>query len=131
PTWLQARLRGAGARPINNVVDATNYVMLELGQPLHAFDLARLAGPGSVARRPAAGEERFTALDDVDRALGPDMLLICDAERPVAVAGVMGGRDSEVGPETTDLLIECAWFDPKSIRATRRALGLSTDASHR
>lgn len=131
PTWLQARLRGAGARPINNVVDATNYVMLELGQPLHAFDLGRLAGPGIVVRRPAAGEERFTTLDDVERALGPDMLLICDADRPVAVAGVMGGRDSEVGPETTDLLIECAWFDPKSIRATRRALGLSTDASYR
>lgn len=131
PAWLQERLRGAGARPINNVVDATNYVMLELGQPLHAFDLKRLAGPGIVVRRPAEGESSFTTLDDEKRALTPDMLMICDTERPVAIAGVMGGVDSEVEDDTTDLLIECALFDPKSIRATRRALNMSTDASYR
>jgi len=131
PAWLQARLRGAGARPINNVVDATNYVMLELGQPLHAFDLARLGGSAIVVRRARVDERGFTTLDDEERTLGPDMLMICDAERPVAIAGVMGGQDSEVAPDTSDILLECALFDPKSIRATRRALGMSTDASYR
>ena len=131
PDWLQARLRAAGARPINNVVDATNYVLLELGQPLHAFDLAKLAGATVIARRPAATEKSFRTLDGVDRPLGRDMLMICDAERPVALAGVMGGLDSEVTAATTDVLLECARFEPKSIRATRRALGMSTDASYR
>src|SRR5690606_9226023 len=131
PEWLQTRLRGAGARPINNVVDATNYVMLELGQPLHAFDLSLLSGPGIVVRRPEPDETRFVPLDAEERQIGADMLLICDLATPVAIAGVMGGRDSEVGADTRDLLIECAWFDPKSIRATRRALGMSTDASYR
>jgi phenylalanyl-tRNA synthetase beta chain len=131
PSWLQERLRGAGARPINNVVDATNYVMLELGQPLHAFDLANLGGSSIVVRRAAAGETSFTTLDDEERALTSNMLMICDAERPVAIAGVMGGRESEVGDETVDVLLECALFDPKSIRATRGALVMSTDASYR
>jgi phenylalanyl-tRNA synthetase beta chain len=131
PAWLQRRLRGAGARPINNVVDATNYVMLELGQPLHAFDLGRLAGSAIVVRRARADEKAFTTLDDEKRALGPSMLMICDASHPVAVAGVMGGLESEVEGDTTDLLLECALFEPKSIRATRRALGMSTDASYR
>ena len=131
PEWLQRRLRGAGARPINNVVDATNYVMLELGQPLHAFDLARLEGPSIVVRRARADEAAFTTLDEVERRLASDMLMICDAERPVAVAGVMGGLRSEVGDETVDILLECALFDPKSIRATRRSLAMSTDASYR
>lgn len=131
PAWLQNRLRGAGARPINNVVDATNYVMLELGQPLHAFDLGKLSGSEIVVRRPQSGETHFTTLDGERRALGADMLMICDAERPVAIGGVMGGLDSEVDEATEDLLLECAWFDPKSIRATRRALGMSTDASYR
>jgi phenylalanyl-tRNA synthetase beta chain len=131
PPWLQARLRGAGARPINNVVDATNYVMLELGQPLHAFDLSELADSTIVVRRAAAGETSFTTLDDEERALTREMLLICDAEAPVAIAGVMGGADSEVGAGTTDVLLECALFDPPSIRSTRKALGLSTDASYR
>jgi phenylalanyl-tRNA synthetase beta chain len=131
PIWLQQRLRAAGARPINNVVDATNYVMLELGQPLHAFDLGKLRGSGIVVRRAGEGEREFTTLDDETRRLGPDMLMICDLERPVAVAGVMGGLHSEVGPDTRDVLLECAWFAPKSIRATRRALGMSTDASYR
>ena len=130
PAWLQDRLRAAGARPINNVVDATNYVLLELGQPLHAFDLARLEGPAIIVRR-AGNEASFTTLDGERRTLRPDMLMICDARRPVAAAGVMGGLDSEVDDATTDVLLECALFDPPSIRATRKALGLSTDASYR
>jgi phenylalanyl-tRNA synthetase beta chain len=131
PEWLQRRLRGAGARPINNVVDATNYVMLELGQPLHAFDLAKLEGSAVVVRRARASEMTFTTLDEEERRLGPDMLMICDAEKPVAVAGVMGGLHSEVDLGTTDILLECALFEPASIRATRKALGMSTDASYR
>jgi phenylalanyl-tRNA synthetase beta chain len=131
PAWLQARLRAVGSRPINNVVDATNYVLLEQGQPLHAFDLAKLADRTIVVRRPRAGERGFRTLDGTDRRLGPDMLMICDAARPVAVAGVMGGLDSEVTAGTTDILLECALFEPKSIRATRRALGMSTDVSYR
>jgi phenylalanyl-tRNA synthetase beta chain len=131
PAWLQERLRGAGARPINNVVDATNYVMLELGHPLHAFDLAKLGGSAIVVRRARKNEKTFTTLDEEARALTTEMLMICDAERPVAVAGVMGGLDSEVDAATTDVLLECAIFNPKSIRSTRKALGMSTDASYR
>ncbi|MDH3272648.1 MAG: phenylalanine--tRNA ligase subunit beta [Gemmatimonadota bacterium] len=131
PAWLQERLRGAGARPINNVVDATNYVMLELGQPLHAFDLERLAGSAIVVRRARPEESAFTTLDDEKHTLTKDMLMICDGERPVAIAGVMGGRNSEVDDETTDVLLECALFNPKSVRATRKALNMSTDASYR
>jgi phenylalanyl-tRNA synthetase beta chain len=131
PAWLQERLRGAGSRPINNVVDATNYVMLELGHPLHAFDLGKLTGSSIVVRRAQKDEKTFTTLDDESRQLSGDMLMICDAERPVAVAGVMGGLHSEVDDATVDILLECALFEPKSIRATRKALGLSTDASYR
>jgi phenylalanyl-tRNA synthetase beta chain len=105
--------------------------MLELGQPLHAFDLGRLGGSAVVVRRAKAAERAFTTLDGVERKLGPDMLMICDAENPVAVAGVMGGLHSEVEPGTKDVLLECALFLPKSIRATRKALGMSTDASYR
>jgi phenylalanyl-tRNA synthetase beta chain len=129
PAWLAARLRAIGQRPINNVVDATNYILHELGQPLHAFDLDRLGG-GVVIRRAAPGET-LTTLDDVDRKLEPHMLVIADAEKPVAVAGVMGGADSEVTEETTRVLLECAHFDPRTVRATARGLGLSTDASYR
>lgn len=131
PAWLQERLRGAGARPINNVVDATNYVMLELGHPLHAFDLHHLAGSAIVVRRARESEVTFTTLDDVERELTPDMLMICDGEGPVAVGGVMGGLRSEVEHDTTDVLLECAHFDPKSIRSTAKALAMSTDASYR
>jgi phenylalanyl-tRNA synthetase beta chain len=131
PAWLQERLRGAGARPINNVVDATNYVMLELGQPLHAFDLARVGGTSIIVRRAQEGETRFTTLDDEERTLTPDTLMICDADGPVAIGGVMGGLHSEVEDDTTDVLLECALFDPRSIRATRRRLVMSTDASYR
>jgi len=130
PDWLQARLRAAGARPINNVVDATNYVLLELGQPLHAFDYEKLEGHSVVVRRARAGETLRT-LDGQDRRLTPEMLAICDAERPVAVAGVMGGADSEVSEDTRDVLLECALFDPAATRQTRMGLNLSTDASYR
>lgn len=130
PPWLSSRLRAAGARPINNVVDATNHVLLEMGQPLHAFDLDRLAEDTIVVRR-AKAEETLTTLDGVERELSGEMLCICDARRPVAVAGVMGGEDSEVGAETTDVLLECALFEPAGIRRTRMELDLSTDASYR
>jgi phenylalanyl-tRNA synthetase beta chain len=129
PEWLATRLRAIGLRPISNVVDATNFVLHELGQPLHAFDLDRLGGE-VVVRRARAGE-RITTLDGVDRALAADMLVIADGARPVAIAGVMGGADTEVHADTRDLLLECALFDPASVRATRRAFGLSTDASYR
>ncbi|HSR41831.1 MAG TPA: phenylalanine--tRNA ligase subunit beta, partial [Longimicrobiales bacterium] len=130
PAWLASRLRAAGARPINNVVDATNYVLLEMGQPLHAFDLERLRDHTIVVRRARPGEV-ITTLDGVDRSLSAEMLCICDARDPVAVAGVMGGEDSEVSGETTDVLLECALFEPTQVRATRQALDLSTDASYR
>jgi phenylalanyl-tRNA synthetase beta chain len=130
PAWLQSRLRAAGARPINNVVDATNYVLQELGQPLHAFDLARLEDATVVVRRAREGEGIRT-LDGEERTLSPEMLAICDARRPAAVAGVMGGEESEVGEGTTDILLECALFTPGPVRATRKALGLPTDASYR
>jgi phenylalanyl-tRNA synthetase beta chain len=131
PEWLQERLRGAGSRPISNVVDATNYILLELGQPLHAFDLNKLGGTSIVVRRAGASPGTFATLDGEKRKVAPDMLMICDAEHPVALAGVMGGLDSEVTNDTVDVLIECALFNPKSIRATRRALAMSTDASYR
>ena len=130
PSWLASRLRAIGQRPINNVVDATNYILHELGQPLHAFDLDRLEGP-AILVRPAADGETITTLDDVERKLTADMLVIADDEGPVAVAGVMGGADSEVTSDTTRVLLECAYFDPRSVRATARALSLSTDASYR
>lgn len=130
PEWLATRLRAIGLRPINNVVDATNYVLHEMGQPLHAFDLAKLNGPAIRVRHAKEGETLRT-LDGIDRKLEAGMLVIADAEHPVAVAGVMGGEESEVSAETVDLLLECARFDERSVRRTARALGLSTDASFR
>lgn len=130
PQWMQERLTAAGMRPINNVVDITNYVMLEMGQPLHAFDLRRLGGGRIVVRRAQDGE-RIKTIDDVDRVLTPDMLVIADAKQPIAVAGVMGGADSEVGEGTTTILLEAANFDPVSVRRTSAALGLRTEASIR
>ncbi|HLJ53986.1 MAG TPA: phenylalanine--tRNA ligase subunit beta [Chthonomonadaceae bacterium] len=130
PAWMQARLAAAGQRPINNVVDVTNYVMLELGQPLHAFDLDQLSGGRIVVRRARAGE-KLTTLDGAERDLTPDMLVIADAERAVALAGLMGGADSEVHDGTTNLLLESAHFNPLSVRRTSRALGLRTEASYR
>ena len=130
PAWLEARLRALGARPINNVVDATNYVLHELNQPLHAFDLAKLRGGRIVVRRPRS-RETITTLDGVERRPTADMTMICDGEGPVAVGGVMGGETSEVGGGTTDVVLECAYFDPRRIRSTRMALRMSTDASYR
>ena len=128
--WIQKRLLACGMRPISVVVDTTNYVMLELGQPLHAFDYSRLA-EGRIVVRCAEPGERITTLDGTERKLREDMLMICDAGRPVAIAGVMGGEATEVGDGTTSLLLESAHFDPVSIRRTRRALALNTDASYR
>jgi phenylalanyl-tRNA synthetase beta chain len=130
PAWMQDRLVTAGMRPINNIVDITNYVMLETGQPLHAFDFRKLAGGRIVVRR-AAPQERIRTIDGVDRELGPDMLVIADAKAPVAIAGVMGGFDSEVGQGTNSILLEAANFDPVSVRRTSGALGLRSEASIR
>lgn len=130
PAWMQARLEAAGQRPINNIVDVTNYVMLELGQPLHAFDLKKLAGGRIVIRRARDGETLRT-LDEEERSLTETILVIADADKPVAVAGVMGGANSEVSYATSDILLESAHFDPLSVRRTSRALGLRTEASYR
>ncbi|RUM48118.1 MAG: phenylalanine--tRNA ligase subunit beta, partial [Desulfocapsa sp.] len=131
PWWLQRQLMAVGMRPINNIVDITNFVMLEYGQPLHAFDFQKLGGQSIIVRRPEENEKTFTTLDTVERPLTPDMLMICDAERPVAVAGVMGGLDSEVTDTTTEILLESACFDPVSIRRTARKLNLPSEASYR
>lgn len=130
PRWLQARLESIGQRPINNVVDATNFVLWELGHPLHPFDLDRVREHRIVVRRAHPGETLQT-LDGVERKLHPDMLVIADARGAVALAGIMGGRASEIGPSTRNVLLESAWFDPVAVRRTSKALGLHTDASHR
>jgi phenylalanyl-tRNA synthetase beta chain len=130
PLWLQQRLAQCGVRSIDVVVDVTNYVMLELGQPLHAFDLDQLRGPALHVRRSAGGEQ-LTTLDDQVRTLEPGDLVIDDAERPVSLAGVMGGLDTEVSATTTRVLIEAAVWDPAAIRATSRRLGLVSEASQR
>src|SRR5213593_2316377 len=130
PAWLAGRLTAVGQRPINNVVDATNYVLFELNQPLHAFDLAKLRGPAIVVRR-ARAREKIVTLDGVDRTLTAEMTAICDAERPTIVAGVMGSGESEVSQATRDLALECAYFQPTRIRRTRRALELSSESSYR
>ena len=130
PDWLQDRLRSVGQRPINNIVDITNFVMLEMGQPLHAFDFDNLAGQRIVVRRANPGEV-FITLDNKERQLDGDMLMICDAEKPVAIGGVMGGLNSEVEPTTRQVLLESACFNPVSIRKTAKQLGLHTEASHR
>ena len=120
-----------GQRPVNNVVDATNYVLLEMGHPMHAFDHDLLKGGRIVVRRPQSHERQIVTLDGVPRALDEHTLLVCDAERPVAIAGVMGGQDTEVSDSTVNLLLESAYFDPASIRRTGKRLGLSTEASYR
>lgn len=130
PMWLQNRLRNSGIRPINNVVDVTNYVMLELGQPMHAYDYAHVKGHSLTARRANEGEVLKT-LDGTDRELTTDMLVIADEQRAVGVAGVMGGYDSEVTNATTDVLLEAAVFNGASIRRTARALGMRSEASGR
>lgn len=130
PAWLEGRLRAIGIRPVNNVVDATNYVLHELNQPLHAFDLSELAGP-EVRVRPARDGEPIRTLDGREHELSPAHTVIADAEGPVALAGVMGGEDSEVSADTTDVFVECASFDPSATRRTARGAELSTDASYR
>ena len=130
PEWLAKRLEAIGQRPINNVADITNYVLHELGQPLHAFDLAKLNEQRIVVRRATAGEKLKT-LDGVERELGTDMLVIADADHPVALAGIMGGEESEISNQTTNVLIESAYFDPDSVRRTARSLGMVTEASRR
>jgi phenylalanyl-tRNA synthetase beta chain len=130
PDWLVSRLEAAGARSINNVTDVTNYVLLELGHPLHAFDLAKLQQHKILVRRAQPGEW-LTTLDGVERQLTEQNLVIADGERPVALAGVMGGKHSGIKDETNSVLLESAWFDPLSIRRTAKALGMHTEASHR
>jgi len=130
PAWLAARLQSIGQRSINNIVDATNYILFEINQPLHAFDLAKLRGPAVVVRRAKPGELIVT-LDGVTRKLTAEMTAICDAERPQIVAGVMGSAESEVTEGTTDIVLEAAYFQPTRIRRTRRALGLSSESSYR
>ena len=130
PDWLVARLEAVGLRSVNNVVDVTNYVLLEEGQPLHAFDLNRLAGRQIVVRR-AREKEGFTAIDGSRHELSPGVLVIADEDRAVAVAGVMGGAESEVGEGTTDILLESAMFDPLAVRRAARRLKLSSDSSYR
>ncbi|HXH24642.1 MAG TPA: phenylalanine--tRNA ligase subunit beta, partial [Vicinamibacterales bacterium] len=130
PDWMQARLRAAGVRPINNIVDATNYVMLELGQPMHAFDADRIGG-AQIRVRPARTGETLRTLDGELRELSPEMLMIADGSQPIAVAGVMGGADSEVSDRTRTIVLESAYFDPRSVRRTSRQLALKTEASIR
>jgi phenylalanyl-tRNA synthetase beta chain len=130
PDWLVKRLEAVGQRSINNVADITNYVLMELGHPLHAFDLSRLQQQKIIVRRARTGEPLRT-LDGVERTLTPENLVIADAERPVALAGVMGGEESAISTSTRSVLLESAWFEPVSIRRTAKAQGLHTEASHR
>ncbi|RLA88138.1 MAG: phenylalanine--tRNA ligase subunit beta [Deltaproteobacteria bacterium] len=131
PFWMRQRLQACGLRAINNLVDVTNYVLLEYGQPLHAFDFDLLTAGRIVVRLPGPQEKSFTTLDGQERFLHPETLLICDDRAPVAVAGVMGGLNSEVTAHTRQVLIESAYFNPTSIRRTSKRLGLSTEASYR
>lgn len=130
PDWLRQRLEALGQASINNVVDATNYVMLELGQPMHAYDLDLLAEGRIIVRRARAGE-KIRTLDNVERALSPDVCVIADAARAVGIGGIMGGAETEIGFATRNVLLEAAWFEPISIRRSSKALGLRTEASTR
>jgi len=130
PRWMQLALEGAGMRPINNLVDITNYVLLELGHPLHAFDLDKVSGQQIIVRSAQAGEKLKT-LDDATQELAAGDLLICDALKPIALAGIMGGGNSEIGESTVNVLIESAWFRPSTIRRTRKRLDKTTEASYR
>jgi phenylalanyl-tRNA synthetase beta chain len=130
PDWIRRRLEAVGVRPINNIVDVTNYVMMELGQPLHAFDFAKIAG-GQIIVRSASRGESLVSIDGRKRELTPSMLVIADAQRPVALAGVMGGLDSEVSAATVNVLLESARFDPLSVRRTARFLAMKSESSYR
>ncbi|MGH7815610.1 MAG: phenylalanine--tRNA ligase subunit beta [Candidatus Binataceae bacterium] len=130
PIWMRRRLELCGMRALNNIVDITNYVMLEMGQPLHAFDWAKIAGGGIVVRR-AGREHRFVSLDGAERTLHPDDLMIADPEKELGIAGVMGGFNSEVGDSTTAILLESAYFEPMSITRTARRLQIRSEAAYR
>jgi phenylalanyl-tRNA synthetase beta chain len=130
PEWMQRRLEDAGMRPVNNIVDITNYVLLEMGHPLHAFDF-KLLRQGKIIVARASEGQKIATLDGIERLLDQEMLLINDGEGPVAIAGVMGGQNSEISGDTDTVLLECAYFKPESIRRTSRKLGLSTEASFR
>jgi phenylalanyl-tRNA synthetase beta chain len=130
PQWMKSKLIALGLRPINVVVDVTNYVMMELGQPLHAFDYDRLTGKKIIVRTASEGE-KFVTLDGKERELDSTMLMICDANRPVAIGGVMGGENSEITKETRNVLLESAFFSPTSIRRTSKKLGLVSESSYR
>ena len=130
PQWMQDRLKAVGLRPINNLVDVGNYVMLELGQPLHVFDSKKIGGRKIVVRRAVDGE-KLTTLDGKERALNSRMLVIADESQPLVVAGIMGGANAEVDASTTDIVLEAAYFRPQSIRWTSRRLGLASDSSYR
>lgn len=130
PSWLVRRLQQFGMRSVNNIVDVTNYVMMELGQPLHAFDAHKLRG-NKIVIRMASNDEKLLTLDGEEQELKTKDLVIADAEGPVALAGIMGGKDSEIDQQTTDMALECAFFDPSVIRKTSRRLGLQTDSSYR
>jgi phenylalanyl-tRNA synthetase beta chain len=130
PLWIRQRLDAVGLRPINNIVDVTNFVMMEMGQPLHAFDFSFLDEGRIVVRRSREGEP-FVSLDGKERILRADTLMICDGVKPVAIGGVMGGLNSEVKPDTETVLLESAYFNPASIRSTSRALAMGTDAAFR
>ncbi|MBI1289918.1 phenylalanine--tRNA ligase subunit beta [bacterium] len=130
PRWMQIALEGAGLRPINNLVDITNYVLLEMGHPLHAFDLDKVSGQQIIVRTAQPGE-KIKTLDDATQELAAGDLLICDALKPIALAGIMGGGNSEISEGTTNVLIESAWFRPSTIRRTAKRLDKSTDASYR
>ncbi|MDA8085620.1 MAG: phenylalanine--tRNA ligase subunit beta, partial [Nitrospiraceae bacterium] len=131
PEWMAKRLEACGLRPINNIVDVTNYVLLELGHPLHAFDLNTLKGGRIVVDTADKVYRKIKTLDGVERKLPAGALVIADAEGPVALAGIMGGASTEVEESTRDIFLEAAWFEPRNIRKTARALGLSTESSYR
>lgn len=130
PAWLKGRLEALGLRSVNNVVDITNHQMLEFGQPLHAFDFDKLSGGGIVVRRARLGES-IALIDGTQKKLSPEVLVIADEKKPVAVAGIMGGRDTEVGASTKNILLESAYFDPVLVRRGARSLGVASDASYR
>jgi len=130
PDWLIQKIESIGLRPINNVVDITNFVLHETGQPLHAFDLKKISGSSIIVREAREGE-KITTLDDQERELNTKMMVIADSEKPLVVAGIMGSVDAEVDDTTTDIVLESAWFHPGSVRATARSLGLHTDSSQR
>lgn len=130
PEWMQKRLRCIGLRPVNNIVDITNYVMMETGQPLHAFDLDKVAEQKILVRRAISGEE-IVAINGARRALFHDMLVIADGKKPVAIAGVMGGKETEISESTRNILLECAQFEPRQVRRTSRSLGIASDSSYR